>query len=104
MAEIQFGNESLCDLGTEVEASVRSAFGRCKRELEPLLNQFVQKTKEPNEVPLARAICTDENVQRTKLEILQLADGFEAFNRQLLDGIAHGTAAYTLHDICFSLP
>lgn len=87
--EVDFGCELAGDLGAEVEAGVRSTFGRSKGHLKALLKDLSQKPEEPYEVALSGAIRANQHIQGAKRELLQLPDGFEAFDRYLLNGVGH---------------
>ena len=71
------------------EAAIRSTFDRDRR-LQALLDEIAQQPEKANEIAFASAVSTDQDVKRTKLEILQSPDGLEAFDSELFDGIGHG--------------
>jgi hypothetical protein len=45
--------------------------------------------EEIDEIAFARTVGPDEDVKGAQLEVLQLADGLEPFNREPFDGVAH---------------
>jgi hypothetical protein len=80
VAEIQFGNESLGNFRAKLKACICTAFGS-NRHLQSLLNEFPKKTKEADKIAFAGTVGANQHTQGAKLEIFQLADGFETFNR-----------------------
>jgi hypothetical protein len=58
-------------------------------DLKPLLNELPEQPKESNEVALPCSVGADQHIQGAKFKVLQLPNGFEAFDCQLLDDFAH---------------
>jgi len=101
-AEQQLRAKCFCNAWSQIEAGISAAFGGGKRDLETLVDELAQETKERDEITLARAVRPDEDVNGGEFEIPQRSYGLKSFNRQALDRIAHPLCPRSQQASCFS--
>ncbi len=79
-----------------MEAGIRPALDSGERHLQALIDHFAEEPEESDEVTLARPIGANQHVQRSELEVFQLANGFKTFYGQRLDLCHRGVLTFSV--------
>jgi hypothetical protein len=89
-------------LGAHEEETVGSPLLR-NEPLEKFVGHGPKQAKEINEVALARAVGADEDIQVPEGKVLQLPDGLESSQRDLVNWPAHRPESRSLPGALFSM-
>jgi|SRR5690606_4624842 len=73
-------------LDSVTENSVSSALS-CHPWLQPFFNHFTKHAKIIDKIALPNAISANEDIQALQTEPIQIPDGFEPLDSQVIDGI-----------------